>query len=550
MLAVVRATPRSICTMAMLIVTLARCSCDEELTQALPVLAVDPLVLEFGVVTVGREEVQRVQIGNRGSGTLSVQARIEGDIDFLFEPIHVSIGQSTAIDADVRLNATAIGPRSGVLIITSDDFERPEVRVALSAEGGPPAFEVVPSVIDLGVVNEGELRQAAISMNSVGMSAVEVLGWSWGQQLGFVATADLPRRLLPGDSWPGSISLLVDDAVLAAATPNAQGVPSLDDVLSIDTTIGTTTVPVHAIVNRAPIAIAVEDRSRRSIVKAGVQTPLLLDGSDSSDPDGGVLQFQWRVIERPSSSSAALVPQGDPQRTRITMDVVGRYLVELTVTDDLGAASTAIVELLPRDLTVELTWRPADDAVCQQLSDAECDALPTNEAAQRCCGQSDIDLHLVAPSGTIADYGFCPASCEDLAFCSEATDDHLECRATGLDCSFANRAPEWFAPGRSDDPRLDVDDVRGDGPEVVSLNEPQPGSYRLYAHYCLDRIDEPVVATLSIFEEGVLIQTIGPQPLSENELWTAAVLLRDNNGWTIAAAPDIVEPAPAGLCAQ
>ena len=41
--------------------------------------------------------------------------------------------------------------------------------------------------------------------------------------------------------------------------------------------------------------------------------------------------------------------------------------------------------------------------------------------------------------------------------------------------------------------QLRADDVRGEGPEVISLNEPGDGTYRVLVHYCLDRILEPLL---------------------------------------------------------
>src|SRR5690606_810391 len=102
-----------------------------------------------------------------------------------------------------------------------------------------------------------------------------------------------------------------------------------------------------------------------------------------------------------------------------------------------------------------------------------------------CCGQNDLDLHLVRPEGTAGDYGSCPAECTVTTTpdgglpttenrCYEDAELYVDsCRHEGSDCSFANRYPEWFEAGRDDDPRLDLDDVRGFGPEVITLNEAQ-----------------------------------------------------------------------------
>ena len=129
--------------------------------------------------------------------------------------------------------------------------------------------------------------------------------------------------------------------------------------------------------------------------------------------------------------------------------------------------------------------------------------MPQAQREQSCCGQSDLDLHVVQPGGALGDYGSCPVACDPLS-CGEFDDAHVDtCRQTGTDCAYANRAPDWGQRGRVDDPRLDVDDVRGDGPEITSLDDPADGAYRVVVHYCSDRIGEPTLATVEIFEDGV-----------------------------------------------
>ena len=98
----------------------------------------------------------------------------------------------------------------------------------------------------------------------------------------------------------------------------------------------------------------------------------VLDGSSSSDPDGDVpLTFEWTLLSQPFGSIATL---SDPTAVNpsLTLDVPGEYLVELVVTDSLGAASNpdiAIVHTLPDPSTFgfgeNMGWvnsRPLGDA--------------------------------------------------------------------------------------------------------------------------------------------------------------------------------------------
>ena len=54
------------------------------------------------------------------------------------------------------------------------------------------------------------------------------------------------------------------------------------------------------------------------------------------------------------------------------------------------------------------------------------------------------------------------------------------------DCYFGNKEPQWFSTspsGSGPNPRLDIDDVTGLGPENINIDSPVPGSYRVAIHY-------------------------------------------------------------------
>ncbi len=59
---------------------------------------------------------------------------------------------------------------------------------------------------------------------------------------------------------------------------------------------------------------------------------VVLDGSESSDPEGEPLTYQWAVIKSPNGSSATL---GDPtaESTAFNPDRLGDYVIELEVDD-------------------------------------------------------------------------------------------------------------------------------------------------------------------------------------------------------------------------
>ena len=90
---------------------------------------------------------------------------------------------------------------------------------------------------------------------------------------------------------------------------------------------------VITVVNRAPLADAGSDQS--------VFTPAVatLTGAASSDADGDPLTYEWAFTSLPAGSSATL-SGGSSVAASFAADVVGAYVLSLTVTDPSGASST------------------------------------------------------------------------------------------------------------------------------------------------------------------------------------------------------------------
>jgi len=89
---------------------------------------------------------------------------------------------------------------------------------------------------------------------------------------------------------------------------------------------------VVTVVNRAPVADAGSDQS---VFTGSTAT---LTGAASSDPDGDALTYQWAFTSVPAGSAATLAGASS-MAPSFTADVVGAYVVSLTVTDPSGAAS-------------------------------------------------------------------------------------------------------------------------------------------------------------------------------------------------------------------
>ncbi len=82
--------------------------------------------------------------------------------------------------------------------------------------------------------------------------------------------------------------------------------------------------------NRAPVAEAGPDRA------AVLGTPLELDGSQSRDPDGDALTFEWRLLAAPAGSASPagqLSAAPGAAKAVLTPDAAGAWMVGLVVSD-------------------------------------------------------------------------------------------------------------------------------------------------------------------------------------------------------------------------
>lgn len=495
------------------------CDCGDGLQALEADIAVEPESIAFSRAVVGQPTTARLQIGNRGTGRLLIadETRVEPDnVGFRIDaPDEVARG--LAADATVTFTPPARAAFAADIVLVSNDPDTPELRVPVTGEGGPPELTIAPNPLDFGLVNEGDPRSLPLTLSNTGFDAllIESIAFESGGAAGFTVDGAQQIALAPGDSAAIDVALAVTDDIAEFAVDGA-----ISDRIVVTHADGSGDALVRAQVNLAPIAVAVEEITRRDVIKVSVGRVVLVDGSETVDPEGDPFTFTWTLLERPPDSSAALIGQGAAE-TRVTPDVVGRYVVNLRAVDVHGAVGEADLEILPRDLSVLLTWTGEDN---------------------------DLDLHVVRPGGTLGDYGSCPAGCDE-AQCLEVTDDNLACRSRGTDCAFANRAPDWGVEGRQDDPRLDVDDVSGGGPEIISVDQPEDGIWRVVVHHCEDPLLEGGAATVRVLDEGIeVFASPAAEALQQGDAWSAVTMTRSGGAWTgFIAGPGIVESQPT-LC--
>lgn len=156
-------------------------------------------------------------------------------------------------------------------------------------------------------------------------------------------------------------------------------------------------------------------------------------GGSSYDPDGSIVEYRWSLVSAPAGSSA-IMPSGGSDRLNFSPDVAGDYVGELIVVDNDN------IESEPCDATLSAT---AGDGLWVEMFWVH--------------GGDDMDLHLVNGSGSLT---------------------------SNSDCYYANCTGglNWGAAGPDDNPKLDLDDITGAGPENININSPANGSYTVYVH--------------------------------------------------------------------
>jgi hypothetical protein len=130
---------------------------------------------------------------------------------------------------------------------------------------------------------------------------------------------------------------------------------------------GYVTVKYSQVTNQPPLANAGTDQS---VHPGDVVT---LDGSASTDPDENYpLTYSWQITQTPEGSTTDLLDSGSVNPTLIP-DLMGNYIIELVVTDSLGAQSTSDSVLVSTYNTPPVADGGDDQAIIELYSVVQLD---------------------------------------------------------------------------------------------------------------------------------------------------------------------------------
>ena len=446
------------------------CSNSDQTFSALsPAIAVTPPeVLAFEDTIKDTETEGSLFVSNAGSAPLNVSLTLE-DPEGVFR-----LGEETlTVDPDATYTLPILFQPNNyldfeaTLTLTSNDIENPVVVTLLQGTGvDAPAARLClgPSVIDFGKQLVASTSIEFLEIENCGTADLEMGMVDQGGSGQFTLESDPSNhRIAPGDSFP----------IIVGYTP----VNDLGDN-------GTLTFPSNDPDQpEATVTLLGNGGGDLPFPEAVVACPeyanppgfVSLDGTASQDPQGlDPLTYAWRLVEVPSFSVEAAFTDPSDSETDLFLDAAGDYTVELVVTNAASIASApdrCLIQARPEDaIHVELTWDGPS---------------------------ADLDLHLVENDGDLF----------------EIPDD----------CTWCNRAPSWGESGDDDNPRLDLDDRGGYGPENINVFLPADGRYHVNVHYFEDHGDFAVTASARIWLAGE-IEWEGSKVLTRNEMWEVGTI--------------------------
>ena len=467
---------------------LAACRPETMIENIDPRIALAPGSMNFGEVAVPLSATDTLSITNTANAELTWDAWIEppGAAGFTLSELAGTVDRRGEHEVQVTFTPVSFLDYAAELVVASDDPDNPELRIELAGVGVDrpmPDIAIHPQTLEFPTVAAGATDLQFITIRNEG-DAPLTLGSIQQQGSGaFVLRSDPSNNSIGPNS---EVPLLIEYAPTSALGDSGRlSIPSDDpDEPQLEVVL----------LGNGGGDFEYPDAE---IACPGTSEPPIyvqLDGSGSTDPAGLLpLSYEWSIVSLPTGS------QGDlsnlvTSTTELFTDVAGNYEVQLVVENSAGTRSApqrCAIAAIPADAVhIELTWDTPS---------------------------ADLDLHLAR--GNAAIFG--------------GSDD----------CSFCRPSPNWG--GGDANPRLDLDDQGGLGPENINIREPAGGEYKVRVHYFEEHQDDAVTATVKVYLNGAEAWT-GSRILVENEVWDVGIV-----NWpeaTFGALSVDNYPSPARSC--
>ncbi len=437
-------------------------------------------------VIVGETATMELYISNQGSADLDLSIQLDG------EAFALDAESPTTLERDeLRTYVVTFSDYEGTLTLLSNDEDTPNLEIPLRGRGihpPTPDIEVDPLTIDFGDVDVGDTEvRPNLQIHSVGTAPLK-LGTLRveGSPAFAVAAGPIPG----GDGFEeGSVPVVLtytpffegqgDDAELVIPS-NDPDEPEVRVALTGNGGGDGVGYP-EAVIADCP-----------EVVEINGPDVVPLDGSPSSDPAKEYpLTYSWQTSRVPAGSATRIdVVDSSEPTVDIPVDVAGEYDVLLTVHNQLGTPSApalCTLDVVPLDdIRVELSWDGP---------------------------YADLDLHLLEnPDAAMWDPEL------DMHYCN------------------ADDPPDWGGSGTDDDPRLDVDDRGGWGPENINIYLPAQGAYPVRVHYFATQGDLVVTAHVVVWADGEKVWE-GSKAMDWKQVWEVGQLNWPDGTFAVSNVP-------------
>ena len=372
---------------------------------------------------------------------------------------------------------------AGTVSIASNDEQQPLIEVPVTGKGvdAPmPDIDVQPLSLDFGPVAMGAPAFLSFTVDNVGE---ELLEWS-------IEPSGSPAFTVQGSltnqatNAGGSSTIFVVYQPLVADTGD-NGTLRITSNDPDEPEVVVTLIGNGGGDFEYPVA---ELDCPEEVFITGPQF-VRIYGDTSFDPQGHEpLRYTWFASGPTGSATSLVYPLIEQSDIDVPLDVAGEYTVTLQVTNAIDLPSLPVsctIDVIPEDLIrVELSWDTPG---------------------------ADLDLHLL--DGTSAALFDTPA-----------------------DACWCNPSPDWAASGADDDPRLDIDDRGGFGPENINVLEPANGVYPVKVHYYAEQGDDIVVARVVVWSEGNKLWE-GTKSMERDQVWDVGQVNWPDATFAVSDAP-------------
>lgn len=357
------------------------------------------------------------------------------------------------------------------------------------------------------------------------------LGFRLGERFSMVGSAPLPLLLAPSaEGCPDVPGVVRGPVELLLQFQGSEAEGTFEDAWLLESdapNVQALEVPVAVDVREAPISVVnARECDLDTTTQCNVDEDyepleiIFLDGTESFDPTGlTIVDYRWEFLSVPDGLDPDLLePLGETTPILgFTAPLAGTYEIGLTVTNEIGVES-----LLTETSVLTLEVVPSSQLHIQLVWDS---------------ATTDHDLHLVYASPIPDTEGSAYHTTWDCYWKSCKTNcDQFSQRPCDSPTQWFPDYPAFEGPN----PRLDIDDTFGLGPENINIDSPADGLYKVYVHYYAIGSAEdsvPSYATLRIYGNG-LLRAEYQRVLEKNQLWSIAELdWRVDTGLSVSPIP-------------